>query len=53
MAHHTTPPADWRGPRLIDDKTVAKMWHPIVVVLVDATVVFIWECSLLLVGLLG
>jgi hypothetical protein len=27
-AHHTTPPASWRGPRLIDDETVAKMGHP-------------------------
>ena len=24
----TTPPASWRGPRLIDDETVAKMGHP-------------------------
>jgi hypothetical protein len=27
-AHRTTPPASWRGPRLIDDETVAKMGHP-------------------------
>jgi hypothetical protein len=30
-AHHTTPPASWRGPRLSDDKTVAKMGHPVCV----------------------
>jgi hypothetical protein len=28
MTHLTTPPASWRGPRLIDDETVAKMGHP-------------------------
>lgn len=27
-AHHTTPPASRRGPRLSDDKAVAKMGHP-------------------------
>jgi hypothetical protein len=27
MAHLTTSPASWRGGRLIDDETVAKMEH--------------------------
>ncbi len=30
-AHLTTPPTNWRGPRLSDDKAVAKMGHPTLV----------------------
>jgi hypothetical protein len=36
MTHITTPSASWRGPRLIDDKTVAKMGRPVVMARSDA-----------------
>jgi hypothetical protein len=35
MAHLALHQQSWRGPRLIDDETVAKMGHAVVVVWID------------------